>query len=262
MEKERIGVKVTAFIGSARKKHTYHAAEQFLKNLQQFSVVEYEIVMLSDYNIQVCKGCKLCLDRGEELCPLHDDRDKLIEKMMDSDGIIFASPNYSFQVSGIMKIFLDRLAFLFHRPRFFGKTFTSIVAQGIYGGNDIVKYFNFIGNGLGFNVIKGSCITTLEPITEKVKNRNDAVIEKNSKKFYDKLVKKEFPVPSLFKILIFRMSRSNMKMMLKDDFKDFRYFKEKGWFESDYYYPVQLNPIKKMVGKIFDMMASRLLQRM
>ncbi len=33
--------------------------------------------------------------------------------------------------------FLDRLGFVFHRPRFFGKAFTSIVAQGIYGGGKI-----------------------------------------------------------------------------------------------------------------------------
>ena len=53
----------------------------------------------------------------------------LIEKMMASDGIVFASPNYSFHVSATMKMFLDRLGFVFHRPRFFGKTFTSIIAQ-------------------------------------------------------------------------------------------------------------------------------------
>ena len=38
----------------------------------------------------------LCLNKGEELCPLKDDRDLLIDKMNNSDGIIFASPNYSF----------------------------------------------------------------------------------------------------------------------------------------------------------------------
>ena len=56
--------------------------------------------MLSDYNLEICKGCKLCLDQGEEFCPLKDDRDQLIQKIIDSDGVIFASPNYSFQVSG------------------------------------------------------------------------------------------------------------------------------------------------------------------
>lgn len=51
------------------------------------------------------------MDKGEEFCPLKDDRDILIEKMVNSGGIIFASPNYFFQVSAFMKIFLDRIAF-------------------------------------------------------------------------------------------------------------------------------------------------------
>ena len=80
-------MKVTAFVGSARKRHTYKATEQFLYNLQLIGDIEYEIVALNEYHIEVCKGCKLCLDKGEELCPLKDDRDKLIEKMNNSDGI-------------------------------------------------------------------------------------------------------------------------------------------------------------------------------
>lgn len=248
-------MKVTAFIGSARKKHTYNAAEQFLQKVQLLGDIEYEIVALSDYNLKTCIGCKLCLDKGEELCPLKDDRDKLIEKIINSDGIIFASPNYSFQVSGLMKVFLDRLAFFLHRPHFFGKTYTSIVAEGIFGGKEIVKYFNLIGDGLGFNVVKGCCIKTLEPIPQKRQMKNDKIIDRLSKKFYSQLIKKEYPTPSILKLMVFRMSRSSMKTVLNEDYQDFKYYREKGWFESSYYYPVQLNPLKKMIGKIFDRMA-------
>lgn len=220
--------------------------------------MECEIVPLSDYHLETCKGCKSCLDKGEELCPLKDDRDKLIEKMVNSDGVIFASPNYSFQVSALMKLWLDRLGFFFHRPAFFGKTFTGIVAQGIYGGKDIVKYLDFIGNGLGFNAVKGCCITTLEPLTEKGREKIDRTIDEHSKRFHSKLVKKGYPAPSLFKLMIFRMSRTSMKIMLDDNFRDYAYYREKGWFESDYYYPVKLNPFKKLAGRFFDMISTRM----
>ena len=245
-------MKVTAFIGSARKKYTYNATEQLLKKLQSFDDIEYEIIQLSDYKLETCKGCKLCLDKGEELCPLKYDRDKLIEKIINSDGVIFASPNYSFQVSALMKIFLDKLAFFFHRPGFFGKIFTSIITQGIYGGKDIVKYLNFIGDGLGFNVVKGCFITTLEPMTEKGQIKIDKIIDRQSKRFYSKLIKKEYPTPSLFKLMIFRLSRSSMKILLNDNFRDYTYYINNGWFESDYYYPVKLSPLKKIIGKFFD----------
>ncbi len=125
----------------------------------------------------MCRGCKNCFRKGEEFCPLKDDRDVLIEKMMTSDGVVFATPNYSYQVSAIMKMFLDRLGFVFHRPRFFGKTFTSIVAQGIYGGSKIVKYLDFVGMGLGFNVVKGSCTTALDPMSEKERGKIDSIVD-------------------------------------------------------------------------------------
>ena len=142
----------------------------------------------------------LCLNKGEELCPFKDDRNMLIDKMNNSDGIIFASPNYSFNVSGLMKVFLDRLGFIFHRPRFFGKACTSIVVQGFYRGDKIIDYFNFLGKGLGFNVVKGCCLNSLEPMTEKEQKKIDRIIEKQSKKFYSTLIKKEYPNPIPFQV--------------------------------------------------------------
>jgi len=253
-------MQVTAFIGSGRKRYTYNASEKLLKNLQSFGNIEYELVKLNDYNLGTCKGCKLCLDKGEELCPFTDDRDILIKKMENSDGVIFASPNYSFQVSALMKIFLDRLAFNFHRPRYFGKTFTSIVVQGIAKGEEIVKYFNFIGKGMGFNVVKGCCLKSLEPMTEEGQKKFDMIINRQSKKFYKQLVKNEFPSPSLWWLMVFRMGRTSMKKMLDESWRDFTYYRDKGWFESDYFYPVKLNPFKKLTGKLFDKLAIKLIR--
>ena len=254
-------MKVTAFVGSARRKHTYLNTERFLQHLQKLGDVEYEIVVLSDYNLKICRGCKLCLDKGEERCPLRDDRDLLLQKIHRSDGVVFASPNYSFQVSGQMKVFLDRLGFLFHRPGFFGKTCTSIVAQGVYGGNKIVKYLDFVGGALGFNVVKGCVIKTLEPMTEEARKKTGAQIEKQSKKYYKELVKQACPAPSLLKLMLYRMSRTSMKLMLDENFRDYSYFTEKGWFESDYYYPVRLGPVKKIMGRMFDYTAKKMAAR-
>jgi multimeric flavodoxin WrbA len=244
--------KVTAFVGSARKGHTYDATAQFLGKLQSLGDVEVEVVRLSDYRLGVCKGCQVCFLRGEEHCPLRDDRDLLIEKMMASDGVVFASPNYSFQVSAPLKTFLDRLGFVFHRPRFFGKTFTSVVTQGIYGGGKIVDYLDFVGNGLGFNTVKGSCITTLEPMTEKQRRQIDGVLAAQARRFYARLEQPAYPSPSLIKLMAFRLSRSSMRLALDDRFRDYTHYTDKGWFESDYYYPTRLGPLKQGAGRLFD----------
>ncbi len=201
--------RVTAFVGSARKQHTYAAVRQLLDNLRSLGEVEDEIIALSDYRLNTCRGCRLCFAKGEEFCPFKDDRDLLIEKMRSADGVIFASPNYSFQVSALMKIFLDRLGFVFHRPCFFGKTFTSIVAQGIYGGDRIVSYLDFVGNGSSFNTVKGKCFTALEPMTER----------------------------------------------------HYRYYTDKCWFESDYFYLVRLGALKKLTGGLFDSVQARMTRK-
>jgi multimeric flavodoxin WrbA len=250
--------RVTAFVGSARKKHTYQAVAQFLRDLQSLGDVETEIVRLSEVRLETCRGCKVCIDRGEERCPLEDDRDLLIAKMVDSDGVVFASPNYSFQVSGLMKTFLDRLGYAFHRPRFFGKAYTSIVAQGIYGGQKIVQYLDFVGSALGFGTVKGSCITTLEPVTAKQQAKTDQALQRQARRFYAQLGKAGYPAPSLFKLMLFRLSRTSMRLELDERYRDYSYYADQGWFESEYYYPTRLGPLKKGAGKLFDWTAARM----
>ena len=227
-----------------------------MDRLQSLGDVECEIVPLGDCRLEVCRGCENCFDRGEEFCALPDDRDTLLEKMAASDGVIFATPNYSFHVSALMKIFLDRLGFIFHRPRFFGKAFTSIVVQGIYGGDDIVNYLDFVGKGLGFTAVKGCCLTALQPMTEKDRKKIDRTIDTQSRKFYRMLIRKNYPSPGFFRLMVFRTSRTNIRLMLDDTYRDYTYYRDQGWFESDYYYHVTLNPIKKAFGAFFDLLAA------
>jgi multimeric flavodoxin WrbA len=251
-------MKVIALVGSARKRHTYNAATLFGQHLQTFGDVEFEIVRLSDYHLEICRGCKMCLDKGEELCPLNDDRNILLDKINLSDGIVLASPNYSFHVSGLMKVFLDRLGFVFHRPRFFGKTLTGIVVQGVYGGKKINKYFDFIGKGLGFEVVKGCCLNSLEPMTEKGKKRFDSAIYKVSRKFYESMSKKEYSSPAIFDLMVFRMARTSIRLMLDETWRDYVYYSKNGWFETDYYYPTRLGPVKRVAGSFFDFLFTRI----
>ena len=247
--------KVTAFVGSARKRNTYKAVVQFMTNLQALGDVEYEIVTLSDYRLGTCRGCRVCFEKGEQFCPLKDDRDVLMDKIEASDGVVFATPNYSWDMSGIMKTFLDRFGFVCHRPRYFGKASTSIVTQGIGRGDKIVEYFDFLGMILGFNTVKGSCVTALDPRTEKDQQKIDRTLAEQSKRFYAVLSKPAYPVPTLFKLMGFRMGRTTIKQMLDERSRDYRYYAEKGWLESDYFYPTRLGALKKAVGNLFDSMA-------
>jgi multimeric flavodoxin WrbA len=250
--------KVVAIVGCANKRNLHRAVVQFQDNLQGLGGVECEIVSLGDYSLKPCRGCRLCFDKGEEFCPLHDDRDLLFGKIEAADGIVLASPNYSFHVSGIMKVFLDRFGFAFHRPRYFGKAFTSIVCQGFFGGGKIVKYFDFVGYGLGFNKVKGSCLRTLEPMTEKAQQKIDRILAAHAKRFQERLAKPTLPAPGLISLFMFRWSRTSMRVMAGVSKRDYAYYADKGWFQSDYYYPVRLGALQKAAGRLFDKVAGSL----
>lgn len=249
--------KVTAFIGSARRKATYYAVQEFEKNLKRHDEIDFEYVFLSDYNLNFCKGCCQCFDKGEVFCPLKDDRDLLLKKMEFSDGVIFASPSYAYQISARMKNLLDRFAFLFHRPRFFGKAFTAIVTQGVPVGDSIRKYLEDSGSNLGFEVTKGCCIWTRDPMSESQRNKLAQKIKKCAEQFYQNLLRNTRPAPSFFRLMLFRTTRSGLQCS-DANYYDYTYYKEKGWFKSDYYYETPLGPLKKLAGHFFDFIGQRI----
>ena len=39
--------------------------------------------------------------------------------------------------------------------------------------------------------------------------------------------------------------------------RDYTYYREKGWFESDYFYPIRLGALKKSAGSLFDSIETR-----
>jgi len=111
-------MKIAAICGSPRKGNTYEVLNSIMENHQD---IDYKILMLKDLNFELCKGCYSCVLRGEEKCPIKDDRDMIVEEMSEADGVIFASPTYSHMISAIMKNFFDRFGYYAHRPRFFDK---------------------------------------------------------------------------------------------------------------------------------------------
>jgi len=70
---------------------------------------EIEYVKLKDMKINSCTGCYTCWTKTPGECIFQDDMTDLRLKFRKADLIIFASPLYIFNVTGVMKTFLDRL---------------------------------------------------------------------------------------------------------------------------------------------------------
>lgn len=103
--------------------------QEILSNKQEN--FEFEIVHLGHQNIGFCRGCRVCFDVGEQKCPMQDDLLSFHEKMQAADGLILASPVYVNDVNGIMKNWIDRMAFICHRPAFAGKQAFILTTVGL-----------------------------------------------------------------------------------------------------------------------------------
>jgi multimeric flavodoxin WrbA len=68
-----------------------------------------ENIFLAKYNIQHCLGCFKCWKETPGKCILQDDAEMLMNKIAKANVLIFATPLYVDNVSGILKNFMDRM---------------------------------------------------------------------------------------------------------------------------------------------------------
>lgn len=106
-------MRILAINGSYRgdKGHTRFLIDKLFKGAAEHGA-ECEVVTLSNNKIKICKACNICQTESSYLKCVFDGKDDLrsiFNKMTCADIIVFATPVYIFGVSGLMKIFLDRI---------------------------------------------------------------------------------------------------------------------------------------------------------
>lgn len=67
---------------------------------------DVEFIPLAGKKIGFCVGCWGCTKTHR--CVFHDDADMIVQKMKDADVVVFATPIYYYEMSGQMKVLLDR----------------------------------------------------------------------------------------------------------------------------------------------------------
>lgn len=102
-------MKVIAFNGSARKDgNTAILINQVFSELEKEGI-ETEMIQLSGQKIPGCIACYKCFDNKDQRCSVKDDVvNDCIEKMLQADGIILASPTYFADISSGLKALIDR----------------------------------------------------------------------------------------------------------------------------------------------------------
>lgn len=86
---------------------------------------EAEKIFLRDKTIHYCTGCSTCSLHGKP-CPQKDDAVDVINRMLEADVIVMATPVYFYTMSAQMKTLIDRCCGLYTQMT--GKEFYFIVS--------------------------------------------------------------------------------------------------------------------------------------
>ncbi len=100
--------KVLGIGGSPRKGgNSDILMKRFLKGARDEGIATEEI-QLRDYQFQPCNGCERC--RKDKRCTgLQDGMQLIYPKIREASGMVLISPIYSYNVTALMKSFIDRL---------------------------------------------------------------------------------------------------------------------------------------------------------
>ena len=143
-------MKVVAFNGSARKDgNTAILVNVVFKELKKAGI-KTELVQLAGKKIRGCTACGKCFENQDRRCAVKGDiANDYIEKMLDADGIILASPTYFADVSSELKALIDRSGFVAkaNQDMFKRKVGAGVIAVrrgGAIHAFDTINHFFFI----------------------------------------------------------------------------------------------------------------------
>jgi multimeric flavodoxin WrbA len=106
-------MKVVAFNGSPRKDGNTAILVNYVFDELKKEGIETELVQLAGKKIQGCAACYKCFDNKDQRCSVKDDvANECIEKMIEAQGIIMASPTYFADVTAEMKALIERSGFV------------------------------------------------------------------------------------------------------------------------------------------------------
>jgi multimeric flavodoxin WrbA len=241
---------ILIILGARKSGNTYHTCFALINEMKKLGQVNPEFLFLRDYELKFCLGCRICFDKGESACPRKDDLLSIVKKIKKADGLIFASPVYVSDVSGEMKTFIDRLAYVTHRPAFFDKC-SFIVTTTHSAGNKHARdtlgaaTFAWGFHHVGALNLKIPTVKGLPNLTKDLKQ-----IKKAATKFYTAIDKQKFRSPSLLALAVFKVQqRANSNPLYKET-KDYSYWINNGYSnpERNFFLDIETNWVKRLLA--------------
>ena len=146
-------MKILAIVGSPRiNGNTNYLTDEALREAEKLGATTEKIIV-SEKKINPCLGHEECSEYSA--CVQKDDGMEILQKFVEADGLILATPIYYYDISSWLKIFIDRNYFLYtHDINCKAKAAGLIVIGGGAGIEETVKSLNKFLSGSTLNVPK------------------------------------------------------------------------------------------------------------
>ena len=99
-----------------------------------------ELITLAGKTISPCDACCSCVKTGK--CHIKDDMQEIYAKLLEADGIIFASPVYFWDVTAQAKALIDRTFVFYETSGLRNKVAGVVVTSQRSGAARVIATFN------------------------------------------------------------------------------------------------------------------------
>jgi multimeric flavodoxin WrbA len=168
-------MKAIAINGSARKDGNTAILTRYVFDELEKAGVTTELIQLAGEKIHGCRACYACFKNKNNKCVFDDDIvNTCIQKMIDADAIILASPVYFANMSSEMKALIDRAGFVQRAngnilKRKVGAPVVAVRRAGAVFTHDAINHFFFISE----MIVAGSSYWNMGFGMQKEEVKND-----------------------------------------------------------------------------------------
>lgn len=248
-------MKYTVINGSPHRGNTWRLVEIIRAEILRLSPeVIFEEVHLTDMELPYCTGCSLCFRKGHRLCPHNGVIQSLLDKIEDSDGVIFAFTTFNMQPPAMVKNVIDHLCFLLHRPHFFRGKALVVSTTGGVGAKAAVDYVAGTLGGIGFNRCYRLPVLSYSWNAYKPNEKTAAQCKKLAARFHRDVASKKLHSPSFGIVLVYNLFRGISTGYAKGteyETEDGVYWTDKVRANKTYDPSVKVPVFKRAFGNVF-----------
>lgn len=241
-------MKIVAIIGSAKGKGAgYKIVRMIEDRMKAMGDVEFAYLFLKDANLKPCAGCYNCMAKGEDKCPLKDARAAIEQQLLAADGLILSSPVCVNNVNWLMKNFIDRFAYLNHRPRLHRQKVLNVVNMAGTDKQEALAALKIVlGGARGVRTVHELAVATPPwRQTARAVAAKERAIDAAAKKFYRACLDTSMPSPTFHSYMDFLIMQRLSLACRQYLPADYAFYNGK-----TYYYDADVNPITAAAAKI------------